>query len=281
MQDYDGPPPPTPYHPLIGEGAWPDHYVNMVVFLVLIAALILGYLAYRAGQRSEKGRHDGHRNKAPEIIFAAVRRQIDIALIATGEKAFGPVKVLVDTIDAYLGPVLALAAGPNSLIGAVGKLKSALNTTKKKVPHDAHEPHGGGSSVIIAGGNGSAVAAAAADGGSVQVVHPARIIEIPAHGSGHGGGHGAHGHDKEVEMTSIERVRAVREALEHLSDVWQRPKVIDDLLAAQTALLITKPIPVPGTAAAAAPGGAPRPAPPRRELRPAPPRPERPRRALF
>lgn len=273
MQDYDG---PTHYHPLIGEGAWPDHFVNTLALLALIVVGVLLYAAYRAGRRAEIQQNADHRTKAAEIIFNAIRRQIDIALIATGEKAFGPVKILVDTIDAYLGPVLALAAGPNSLIGAVGKLKSALNTTKKKAAHDHHA--GGSSSVIIAaGGNGSAVASAAAEGGSVQVVHPARIIEVPAHGGGHGD-HG-HGHEKEVEMTSVERVRAVREALEHLSDVWQKPKVIDDILAAQAALLITKSIPVPGTAAATqAPAAR---ATPARERRAPPPRPEPPRRRMF
>ena len=268
MQDYDGPP---PYHPLIGEGAWPDHYVNMVFLLILIAGLIALYLAYRAGQRGERERYAGHRSKAPEIIYAEVRRKIDIALIATGEKAYGPVKTLIDTIDAYLAPVLALAAGPNSLIGATGKLKSAVNTYKKKVPREEHPGHG--SAVIVAaGGPGSAVASAAADGGSVQVVHPARIIEVPAAG---GGSHGG-GHDVEVDMTGPERVRAVREALEHLADVWQHDKVVNDLSAAQAALLITKPISPPGSAPALRPAP-----PPPRESRPAPPRPERPRRSFF
>ncbi len=238
MQDYDGPP---PYRPLIGEGAWPDHMANTFILLILLAAVIVGYLCFRAGQRMEKQRYEADYSKAPAIIFFAVRRQIDIALIATGEKAFGPIKTLLDTVDACLGPVLALSAGPNSLAGALGRLKHAMNTTKRKV--SAHDDHGAGhgSAVIISSGSGSAIAAASADGGTVQVVQPARIIEVP--------GHGGHGLDRDVDMSSRERALAVREALEALSEYWQKERVENDLRAAQTALLISKPIgpaPLPG-----------------------------------
>ena len=247
MQDYDG---PTGYHPLIGEGAWPDRYVNVVSLLALILVVGLCYLCFRAGQRMARDRFTNGANKAPEIIFTAIRRQIDIALMATGEGIFRPVRTLTETIDAYLGPVLKLHEGPQSLGVAIQKLKHALAAMKKKVPDDGHGHNhspAGGSTVIITGGAGgsgggaSASAAASAGGNSVQVMEPARIFELP-HG-GHGGGHGTHEPKmKEVELTTRERVLAVREALELLAEGWQKERVERELKAAQQALLIEKPI---------------------------------------
>jgi uncharacterized membrane protein YidH (DUF202 family) len=276
MQDYDG---PSAYHPLIGEGAWPDQLVNTLGLLVLLATLVLCAVAYRMGQRSERAHRTHQANRAPEIIYTAIRRQIDIALIATGEGIFRPARNLTDTIDAYLGPVLKLHDGPQSLGVAIQKLKHALGAMKKKVPDDSHDHHHasatGGSTVIITGGGGggangpSASASASAGGNSVQVVEPARIIELP-HGGGHGGHGGGHGqHEprmKEVELTAKERVLAVREALELLAEGWQKERVERELKAAQQALLIERPIgEKPGAIvrprAASPPGAQPRPKP--------------------
>lgn len=271
MQDYDGPP---PYHPLVGEGAWPDHYVNMVAIILLIALAILCYLAYRAGQRAERRERELHHARAPGIIYHAVRRQIDIALIATGEKAFGPVRTLLETIDAYLGPVLALAGG-GSMIASIGKLKSAMHTTKRKP--DSHGPaHSEGHSVHTAGGPGNAVAAVAAAGGvTVQVVQPPQASEHDkSHGAGHGAAHGAGHGGHELELSSRERALAVREALEALAEYWQKERVERDLTAAQGALLISKPIgggPGAPTPPASRPARLPRPT---REGRPARPKPK-------
>jgi hypothetical protein len=250
MQDY-GDLPPRGFPPLVGEGAWPDSMVDTGAILLLILAIALCYAAYRSGRRYERRQMEFGANRAPEIIFHAIRRQIDIALMATGERAFGPVGRLIETIDAYLGPVLKLSDGKASLGETIHKLKRALSTDKRKVKveehsaHGGHSGHGGGSTVIIAGGPtvaGGAVASASASvgGGGVQVVEPARIFELQPQGHGHG-----HGHNeefKEVELSARERALAVREALEALSDYWQRERVEGELRAAQQALLITRPI---------------------------------------
>ncbi len=248
MQDY-GDLPPRGFPPLVGEGAWPDTVVDTCAILLVILLIALCYAAYRSGRRYERRQMEFGANRAPEIIFHAVRRQIDIALMATGERAFGPVGRLIETIDAYLGPVLKLSDGKASLGETIHKLKRALSTDKRKVKVEEHGAqgagHGGGSTVIIAGGPsvaGGAVATASASvgGGGVQVVEPARIFELQPQGHGHA--HGHHEEFKEVELTSRERALVVREALEALSDYWQRERVEGELRAAQQALLITQPI---------------------------------------
>ena len=254
MQDYGDP----RGFPPVGEGAWPDSVIKTICFLLLILAVLICYAAYRAGRRYERQRLEFVASKAPEIIFFAVRRQIDIALMATGERAFGPVRSLIETIDAYLGPVLRLTEGHNALANTINKLKKALATDKKKIPVEPdHHGHGGGhggSTVIITSGPavgsagqgasasasaGVAAAAAVGPGGGVQVVEPARIFEIPAHDPHHPPHKPA---EKEVELTARERAQVLREALEQLSDYWQKERVEGELHAAQKALTITRPI---------------------------------------
>ena len=278
MQDYDGPP---PYHPLVGEGAWPDHYVNMAAFLILIAALIVCYFAYRAGQRGERGRYEGERSHAPAIIYAEVRRKIDIALMATGERIFAPARVVMETMEQYLGPVLALSTGAGANYIA---LRKALTSTTRKVEahHEAPPPHhntpgqvyfitpaapSGGLTASSAAASGSASASVSGPAGGVQVMQPALAHSI-AHSESHA--------ETEVEITARDQARAVRESLEALADYWQKDRVESALKAAQASLLITRPIGPPGALSPAA-----RLSPPPRDLRAAPPRPERPRRALF
>lgn len=254
MQDYDVAP---GYHPMIGEGMWPDRLVNTLGLVLILAALVLCILAYRLGQSGERSRRNQLAARSPEIIFAAIRRQIDIALMATGEGIFRPARTLSETIDAYLGPVLKVHEGPLSLGGTIHKLKGALSTTKKKVPDDhGHGGHGGQggqgghgpSTVIITSGGGAgaqggggptaSASASVGGGGSVQVLDPVRVVELP-----HGGGHGHQEPKmKEVELTSRERALAVRDALEALSEAWQKERVERQLKAAQQALLIDKPI---------------------------------------
>jgi len=264
MQDYGDP----RGFPPVGEGAWPDGVVRLIAILLLILAVMVCYAAYRAGRRYERQRLEVAASKAPEIIFFAVRRQIDIALMATGERAFGPVRSLIETIDAYLGPVLRLTEGHNALAVTINKLKKALATEKKKVLVEDNHGHGhgqshggghgqghGGSTVIITSGPpvgasgqgasasasaGVAAAAAVGPGGGVQVVEPARIYEIPAHDPHHHPPHKPA--EKEVELTARERAQILREALEHLSDYWQKERVEGELRAAQEALTITRPI---------------------------------------
>jgi hypothetical protein len=222
----------------------------------------------------ERQRQEYDLGRGPEIIYLAVRRQIDVSLLATGDSAFGPVRKLVETLDAYLGPVLKFSDGMTSLAGVVQKLRKALVTDKKKVVeektdghHGAVHVHGqgaftgqGGSTVIIAtppaGPNGLmtgvdgqtttanvAAAAAVGPGGGVQVVQPARVFEIPSHGLlAQPGGAPAKPIEKEVDLSSRERSQALREALEALSDYWQKERVETELRAAQRALNITRAI---------------------------------------
>ena len=269
MQDYDGPP---PYHPLVGEGAWPDHSVNMAAFLILFAVVIVCYLAYRAGQRSERGRHDGDRSRAPAIIYAEVRRKIDIALMATGERVFAPARVVMETMEQYLGPVLALSTGAGANYNA---LRKALTTTTREVdshpdPRALHAPQGPvyfiaptapsqGLSASSAAVGGSASASASGPAGGVQVVQPS-VIGTAGHGEPQG--------KTKVEITAKDQARAVRESLEALADYWQKDRVESTLKAAQLSLLVTRPIGAPGVVAPAL-----RSAPPPRERRAAPPRP--------
>jgi len=152
MQDYGDP----RGFPPVGEGAWPDSVIKTFCFLLLILAVLICYAAYRAGRRYERQRLEFVASKAPEIIFFAVRRQIDIALMATGERAFGPVRILIETIDAYLGPVLRLTEGHNALASTINKLKKALATDKKKVLGRRRRGRGGRSRWRGAGGRAGA-----------------------------------------------------------------------------------------------------------------------------
>jgi len=295
MQDYADLP-PRGFPPLVGEGAWPDSVVDSVFFLLLILAVVLCFVCYRAGRRMERQRQEYDLGRSPEIIYLAVRRQIDVALLATGERAFGPVRTLIETLDAYLGPVLRLTDGPASLAVVIQKLKKALATDKKKVPvepekadHGHAHALGSGSTVIIATGPalgapspgvvasaegaassvGVAAAAAVGPGGGVQVVQPARVFEIPGHDPHPPHHPPAKPAEKEVELSSRERALAVREALEGLSDYWQKERVEGELRAAQKALTITRAIgdkgllprptrpapPPPANTVAAKPGG--------------------------
>ncbi len=266
MQDYGDP----RGFPPVGEGAWPDSVIKTIAFLLLILALVICYAAYRSGRRFERRRLEDDASRAPEIIYHAIRRQIDIALMATGERAFGPVRNLIESVDAYLGPVLRLSDGPNALATSINRLKKALATDRKKVPVEPeHHGHGdgrggghgggqiGGSTVIITsgpaaapGGQGASAsasagvvaAAAVGPGGGVQVVEPARIYQIPAQDA-HPPAPAPHKPaEKEVELTARERAQVLREALEHLSDYWQKERVEGELRAAQKALTITRPI---------------------------------------
>lgn len=239
MQDY-GDLPPRGFPPLIGAGAWPDSVVDTCALLLLILAVALCYAAYRAGQRYERDAFHRRSSHAPEIIFAVVRKRIDIALMATGENIFPPVGKLIETIDNHLSPVLKLSDGKFSLGQTIHKLKHVLTVeTKNAEGHGTHGPAHGGSTVIIAAPGAASASASVAGAASVSVVESARIVEIPAQG-GHKPSHDPHG-DK-VPLSAKERALAVREALESLADYWQRERVVGDLRAAQTALMIDKAV---------------------------------------
>lgn len=288
MQDYGDP----RGFPPVGEAAWPDGVLKTVALLLLILAVAACYAAYRAGRRVERDGLEDARARAPEIIFAAIRRQIDIALMATGERAFGPVRNLIESIDAYLGPVLKLTDGSNALAVTVAKLKKALATDRKKVTVEPERPaagpgadggrdggRSGGSTVIITSGPAAmpvsaapgvtasagpgAVTASASvgGGGGVQVVHPAQVFEIPARDSPPPAAPppAPKPVEKEVELTARERAQVLRDALEVLSDYWQKERVEGELRAAQRALTITAPIGDKTAAPARRPGGGPPP----------------------
>lgn len=241
MQDYDG---PAGYHPLIGEGMWPDRYVNTMFVVFLLGVIILCALAYRLGQNAMRRSHLSGRNKAPELIFTAIRDRLNRALYQTGEHIVGPAEEVVATAELYLGPVLVFCAGFGSMFQA---LRKALNTYSVE-DVQGHAPAavvpnqpGIGPFIFVTppgGVTASATATAGAPaGGNVQV-----LTSPPAdHGSGHSdhGGHG-HGHGHKRDLSPKERARAIREAIETLSDYWQKDRVEGQIKAMQECLLIEK-----------------------------------------
>ncbi len=237
MQDYDGPPGYPGYHPLIGQGAWPDRWVNLLalVLLVLVAAAMMA--AHRAGQRSRVDYLTGRRRSAIRIIFDDVRYELDRALLATGERSFGPAQAVLEAVEFYLAPLLLVG---KELGGPVRELRNALDGKVKKPAHHAgHEGHGahkGGEPAVVIAADPSTVSASAAGAGAasasvsgpfggVTVLQPARVVEI-------GGGD----HHEPPEPTVRERVQAVREALEGLSEYWERGRVKAQLSAVHDAL---------------------------------------------
>lgn len=247
MQDYDVAP---GYHPLVGEGMWPDRLVNTLGLLLILAAVVLCAVAYRMGQQAGRRAHVTGRGKAPELIFAAIRKRIDIALMATGERAIGPAEQLVATAELYLGPVLLFAVGFGSLFQGLRKAL-ATYSVEEEPKHGHHAAPvaatpGIGPFIFVTPPGGGATASATATsgpaGGNVQVVSPSAEH-----------GHSAHGHKVKRDLTPKERARAIREALEALSDYWQKDRVEGQIKAMQDCLLIEKSL----------------------ETLPAPPRPQR------
>jgi hypothetical protein len=278
MQDYDGP----PYRPLIGEGAWPDRYVNLVFLLLLLAAVVVCALAYRTGRNAAVREAGDRRSLAPRIIFKEIRQKIDVALMATGVGVINPANALVATIDLYLGALVAFSSGFG---GPYHALRKALTTTSVEEDHHAHGAghggHGEGASPAplyfigpgVGAGNATASAnaglaggaSAATNGGSIHMVQPLQPVYPVSTEGGQKGDHGpAKVEKRKRDLTAKEQARAVRDALEALAEYWQKDRVESQLLAIQESLLITRPIgdkpPVPArprpTGAAPAPARA-------------------------
>ncbi|MDP9104169.1 MAG: hypothetical protein M3N05_09215 [Pseudomonadota bacterium] len=211
----------------------------LILILVILVVLAIAAVAFRQGAAAAHRRAEHERAKAGGVIFHAVRMPLNGALLATGERIFAPARNVLETIDLYLGPLVVLLGG----FGSIQALRKALNTTTKEVEakHDPHLPpaHAPGSPTIIV-----TSPALVASGDSLQLVKPV------AHGGAHGAHDAGHGHKEKVEISGKEQARLVREALEHLSDFWQEDRVKAQVLAAQKALMISKPIGTVGERAA-------------------------------
>jgi hypothetical protein len=213
----------------------------LVLILVILLVLAIAAVAFRQGAAAAHRRAEHERAKAGGVIFHAVRMPLNGALLATGERIFAPARNVLETIDLYLGPLVVLLGG----FGSIQALRKALNTTTKEVEakHDAHHPpaHLSGSPTIIV--NSPTVLAS---GDSLQVAKPV----APGDGLGQGAHDAGHGHKEKVDISGKEQARLVRESLEHLSDFWQEDRVKAQVLAAQRALMISKPIGTVGERAA-------------------------------
>lgn len=269
--------------PGYGGGGPPPGAILPLLFLILVIGLIAGAVAmgFRQGLLAERKKVAEQREKTAGIIFTAIRQPLNSALLATGERVFSPARTLLETIDLYLGPVIALTGASS----AIGNLRKALTTTQKEVEvkapaHGAHiaqtvgqpgavafappQPtiilttpvagQGGGASASSSGG--ASVASASSDGpqgaSGVHIIQPAPITPVQlvpmqpaaAHAPANDHGHG-HGHEpkkEKVDLTLKEQARAVREALEALSDYWQEDRMKDQIAKAQAALLIHEKI---------------------------------------
>lgn len=259
---YDGPGPG--YGP--GYGPPPPQAVAALLLLVLLVVLVLAIagMAYRQGVAAARRRTELERAKAGAVIFHAIRGPLNVALLATGERVFAPARTLMETVDLYIGPLLAWSGG----LGAVEKLRKAMNTTTKEVKKVEHHPPAapahppavpaaapGAPTMIftapiaVSGGTGAGlnIAKPVAEAAAAHAAH-APGHGAPGHGApGHGApghGHGDHGHEKieKVDLTLKEQARNVREALETLSDFWQEDRVKDLVMKAQAALLVSEPI---------------------------------------
>lgn len=216
----------------------------LVLILVILVVLAIAALAFRRGMASAHRRAEHERAKAGAVIFHAVRTPLNGALLATGERVFAPARNVLETIDLYLGPLVMLLGG----FGSIQALRKALNTTTKEVEakHDHHAPAvvSGSPTIIMTS------PALVANGDGLQVLKAAGH-DAGGHGGGkgHDAGHG-HGHKEKVDISTKEQARLIREALEGLSDFWQEDRVKAQVLAAQKALMISKPIGTVGERAA-------------------------------
>ena len=260
-----------------GAGGPPPGAIVPLLLLLLVIGVVAAAVALgvRQGVQMQRRRQNEAREKTAGIIFAAIRQPLNSALLATGERIFAPARTLLETIDLYLGPVIVLSGG----VAPIQNLRKALTTTQKEVEikpgHGAqHVGHGapiayaapqptiilttpvagqgGGASASSAGGASVASASSDGPGGGVHVIQPAplqamQLVPIAPGQPNSANGVADHGHGEapkkeKVDLTLKEQSRAVREALEALSDYWQEDRVKDQITKAQAALLIHEKI---------------------------------------
>jgi hypothetical protein len=190
-------------------------YSGAALWFILLIAALVGLIILRQRLMEERA----IRRRAPELIFAAVRKTIDQALMKTGAETIAGGRRVAEALDLHLGPLIAFS---DALNGRLGKLKKALDGKA-----DDHAPHGKGEA------HGAAQSALVVTAGTDQhvTIAPAKIVSD---------GHAPHGcgDHKGHDMTAREQINAVRQALEHLSEYWCKGRVEDDLRKIQDALMI-------------------------------------------
>jgi hypothetical protein len=201
-------------------------YSGAALWFILLIVAVVGLMFYRQKLFDERV----VRRRAPEHIYASIRRTLDLALMKTGDETIAAGRRVQEALDQHLGPLLAFS---HALGGPNAKLRKAL-AGKAEAVHVKHEPHVERTSqpaVVVASGVNDRV-----------TITPAQILTAESGHGEHGGhnshdaGHGGHG-GHEAEMSAREQRVAVREALELLSDYWRKEPVERDLRAIQDALL--------------------------------------------
>jgi hypothetical protein len=149
-------------------------------------------------------------------IHDAVRDALDEALNTPGVASISKAAALHDTLQIYLGPVLAF----NEVGKLVGELKAAIEGKAKPPAGTQPGAATAGAAVASATAGGAAAAAAAAGPGGIAVV----TAPPPA-------------------LSTKEQVRHVRDVLESFHEYWKKDRVIDQLTKAQKALICAPPPP--------------------------------------
>lgn len=177
----------------------------------LLALLIAPVLRKRSGA-------------APEVIYKAIREDLDEALKTPGPNSIAKARALQRTINQYLGPVRALNADTTKMFA---DLEAAIEGKVKPPTPPAGHPsaRGAGPAAAAASAAAGGAAAAVASIGQTEVA----ILATPA--------------AAERAATTKEQVRMVRDALEALNEYWASKTVVGRLDAAQQAL--QKPPPLP------------------------------------
>jgi len=218
-------------------------YGGAALWFILFVAALAGMAMFRQRLMEERA----IRRRAPELIFAAVRKTIDQALMKTGAETIGGGRRVAEALQQHLGPLISFSG---ALGGPLGKLKKALEGKA-----DESAAHGGASHGHGHGESHGAPAQTAlvvtANADQHLTIAPGKVVS-----DGPAPHHPPPPH-KPAEMTAREQIIAVREALELLSESWRKEAVEGDLRKIQDALLIRS-----------IPGGSP--ARPLRPLAPAP-----------
>lgn len=112
--DYIDPttPPPTEWNgPIFPE---PLLYSGAALWFILLIVALIAIFYYRQKLFDERV----GRRRAPEHIFASVRRALDLALMKTGDETIGAGRRVQEALDQTSGPfwplVMGLAAPPRS-----------------------------------------------------------------------------------------------------------------------------------------------------------------------
>lgn len=196
---------------------------------LLIAALILMALIFFMGfhwgrvRAEEKGRAALKKNL--EAIYKAINDKARAAAAAPKPQVMSGAQALLNEVNKLLGPV--------AVIGNFGKFTDNLSDALEgKGGHDDHghgdHGHGDHGAGAHASSEKAKAASAAAAASNIQIT----IGDVSQGASAHAGGHGSvHGID----------ISAIRKAVLEFTDYWSRPTMVDELLAAQTALVTPMP----------------------------------------